>query len=268
MFFNFKGYLLASDLDGTLLCTDRSISTENLDAIQAFKDRGGLFTIATGRSIASSRKFVKELPINAPLILFNGAMIYDFRTCEILSEHKLPKEAAALLSEVMGKFSQLSAEIYNSDRNFVINENSHMTEHLKIEFGDPTYATINELPDEYLKIMFVDSPENIDRVQEYIESKNINGFDFVRSTANYYEVLAKNVNKGSALIELCEIVGIDKQKSMAIGDYLNDYEMVEAAGISAVPENAHEHMKELADMVVRGNNYSAIADFIQKAFNI
>lgn len=68
---------LFSDLDGTLLPSDKRIPDDLRDGIQQFVQQGGHFTIATGRTIESARTYWEQLSVKEPMILFNGAMIYD-----------------------------------------------------------------------------------------------------------------------------------------------------------------------------------------------
>ena len=73
----FDGWLLASDMDGTLLSPDGSISEGNRQAITAFVAQGGRFTVATGRMPASILERIHGLPVNCPMIVLNGAGLYD-----------------------------------------------------------------------------------------------------------------------------------------------------------------------------------------------
>jgi HAD superfamily hydrolase (TIGR01484 family) len=73
----FDGYLLVSDLDGTLLNRASRVPASNARAISYFVKNGGKFSIATGRTELTCLPLVKKLPINAPLILYNGSLIYD-----------------------------------------------------------------------------------------------------------------------------------------------------------------------------------------------
>ena len=74
----FEGTMILTDLDGTYLADDHHISAENRAAAEWFMENGGRFSIATGRSKAGMEHFFPELRINAPAILYNGSVIYDF----------------------------------------------------------------------------------------------------------------------------------------------------------------------------------------------
>ena len=80
----YTGKMIISDLDGTLIPRGGVISAENKAAIQAFVDGGGRFAIATGRTPEAAAGYVEGLPINAPSVFFNGAMLYDWAAKKVL----------------------------------------------------------------------------------------------------------------------------------------------------------------------------------------
>ena len=83
------------------------------------------------------------------------------------------------------------------------------------------------------------------------------------SWPQYFEFLPRGANKGTALVKLCEQLGIARERSFAIGDYNNDKELLLAAGFSATPQNGQEELKEIVDLVVCHCNDGAVADLIE-----
>ena len=90
----FDGYTLVSDMDGTLINSNKEISKENLDAIKYFVNNGGKFTVATGRMVASVECFLDRLNLDLPAILHNGGKIYDYnnKNIDIAKFNKLTKK--------------------------------------------------------------------------------------------------------------------------------------------------------------------------------
>ena len=86
----FDGILLCTDLDDTLLTTDKRVSDENRRAIEYFQSEGGLFTFVTGRVPAGARLMLEYIHPNAPVVCFNGAAIYDFEKEKFLWKKTLP----------------------------------------------------------------------------------------------------------------------------------------------------------------------------------
>jgi len=80
----FSNRLLICDMDGTLLDSNSRVSMENKEALDRFVAGGGFFTVATGRMEESVMKYLQDLPVNLPAIIYNGAAIYDFHTNRML----------------------------------------------------------------------------------------------------------------------------------------------------------------------------------------
>lgn len=74
----FDGVMILTDMDGTLLNSQRQLSRGNQEAARYFMEQGGLFSVATGRAKRAMEYFMPELTINAPAVLFNGSVVYDF----------------------------------------------------------------------------------------------------------------------------------------------------------------------------------------------
>ena len=74
----FDGVMILTDMDGTLLNSQRQLSRGNQEAARYFMEQGGLFSVATGRAKRAMEYFMPELAINAPAVLFNGSVVYDF----------------------------------------------------------------------------------------------------------------------------------------------------------------------------------------------
>ena len=80
----FNGYLLVSDMDGTLLNSNGRLSKENIAAIEYFVDNGGKFTLATGRMLPSVKRHIEKIKVNLPVIMYNGTKVYDYNTNEVI----------------------------------------------------------------------------------------------------------------------------------------------------------------------------------------
>ena len=107
----FEGMLLACDMDGTLLDSDRCISPENLQAIHYFVSEGGLFSLATGRAFAAVTDYLSQLPVNAPYSLLNGSLIMDAQH-QPLHCAGMPVQSYALIEEVLERFPQIGCEVF------------------------------------------------------------------------------------------------------------------------------------------------------------
>jgi hydroxymethylpyrimidine pyrophosphatase-like HAD family hydrolase len=117
----------------------------------------------------------------------------------------------------------------------------------------------------WIKLLFADTGEALRDVQQFLinelPSRLIHS---VFSSPTYLEIFAKGVTKGSALESLIGIAGISREKAIAIGDYCNDIEMLQTAGLGVATANAHPLLKEVAHITTVSNNEHAIYDLIYR----
>ncbi len=263
---NIENILLITDLDGTLLPKSKVISMENLKAINEFRENGGLFSIATGRTIQATEKYMNELELNIPVILYNGAMIYQPFEKKILFKRTLGKEAVCIVKDILKKFDYAGCEILKADGVYVVKNNKEETEHIKICGVNPVFCEIDDMEcEDWLKVLFAVPAEKSDEVWEYVSGLE-NSECFVRSEKVFVELLPENTSKGSAIEELRKIMP-ENLKIIAVGDYNNDVEMIKCADIGVAPSNACEAVKKSADFISEKScEEHAIADTVKYIF--
>jgi len=259
-----NGLLLVTDMDGTMLTTDKRISEENIAAIREFQKAGGRFSIATGRSIPSLEHYVHLLQIDTPVILYNGGAVYDYGKRKILWHNELCESAYEFTKDVYKTFPDVGIEILLDDQIYVAQSNSFVKQHLDNEHLSYVECSIDEAPKGWYKVLFALDPALMDEFEAYMRSKYDSEVCFVRSDVHYFEMLPLGSSKGGALLHLAELTGIPIDDTVAIGDYFNDYEMIQNAGFGVVVENAPPELKKIAKLVVCDNDHHAIADIIHR----
>ena len=123
-------------------------------------------------------------------------------------------------------------------------------QHCKICKVDPILCDVSSIPQNWYKVLFALEEDKMDGLIGFVESRGFEGVDFVRSAPFYYEMLPLDISKGSALKEMKKACGMDDYTVIAVGDYNNDIEMLEAADIGICPSNATEETKASADIVL------------------
>ncbi|MCX7614775.1 MAG: Cof-type HAD-IIB family hydrolase [Clostridiales bacterium] len=258
----FRNVLLATDLDGTLLNSNREVDDENLDAIHYFVQNGGIFTASTGRSLSAARTILEGLPINAPVILYNGAVIYDIKTENVLTAKYLDNDYLKTAEEVMKKFPDVGVEFYTVDRTYL----SQYSEVTKLHFdliNEPLVLTpIDDVRPPLVKGLFTQVPERLAEVKQYLVERYEEKYSITSSSPYLLEITNKNVNKGIAVLELAEHLDINTENICVIGDGLNDLEMIRAVEMSCTPENAVNELKEHAAYIVSDNEHYALKDTV------
>jgi Cof subfamily protein (haloacid dehalogenase superfamily) len=256
------GILLVSDLDGTLIMDNGEIPLRNIAAIDRFTQNGGLFALATGRSDIACEKYVAQIAVNAPSIIYNGTAIYDFQKKKFLWGRYLPVKAFRMIGEVITRFPDIGVEAYSNGDIFLINENSLTDIHAAYESLKVFKKSIGELPANCNKILFAASSSRLRELEEFTLGRE-NGCEYVMSASTYYEMLPAGVTKGTTVRVLADMLKIGQNMIMGIGDYYNDKKLLEAAAVSAVPADAPDELKALADIVVCCCDQGAVADFIE-----
>lgn len=256
--------VVVTDVDGTLVDDRQNISSANAKAIRKFQECGGLVTLATGRVEDSARPFVRALGIRIPVILYNGAKIFDFASGTCRYESRLePFVAETVLAAV--RSCGLDAVFY-ADGSAGVLKRSAVIEAYERKDG----IRCRELgPDadrfarRSVKILIIEESGCFEVIEDALQSVGEH-CSIVRSEPTYLEVLPKGISKGSALIRLSEILEVPLEEMIAVGDQLNDLDMIRLAGLGVAVGNAHEAVKKAADVVVRSHLEDAVADIIER----
>ncbi|MBO5126653.1 MAG: HAD hydrolase family protein [Clostridia bacterium] len=256
----FSGILLASDYDGTLAARDGTIPERERQAIRMFIAEGGRFTVSTGRTLLGFHAYDPDL-INAPAILANGGMIYDYSSREITELLGLDETCIPDLRKVSGRFPELAIEMYAPDDTCCIHLNERSRRHFEghrivpREIEDPAEASFP-----CAKVMLGGSAEDIAAAQEFLAG--CPSLSFVPTKGTLLEVLRPGVNKGTTLLRLAEHLGIAPGNVYAVGDGDNDADMLKAAAAAFVPANGDEAAKACASCMVCSNDDGAVADAV------
>ena len=260
----FDGILICTDLDGTLLRNDKTISEENREAIEYFKREGGYFTFITGRMYFTARRLYDMVKPNAPIGCINGGGIYDYEKSEYLWSITLPHDANELVDAVYHAVPGAGIQMNALDKIYFCRDNEAMKSFRK-RTGAPYEAGDHMTLDTPIgKVVFGDEPENVSKIAEVLSNHpRSEEFDYIRSEKTLYEILPKGSSKGNLLPKLAEILGVDMAKTIAIGDYNNDVSMIEAAGVGVAVANAVDEAKSVADIVTVSNEESAVARIIE-----
>jgi len=260
----FEGMLFCTDLDGTLYASDKTVSKQNLDAIEYFKAEGGLFTFITGRVPKTSAEICNVIKPNAPYGCINGGGIYDPLRKKYLWSMSLPREGLTLAEEVDARFPGMGIQ-YNTEQNVYFMRDNEAMVYFRRVTGLPNLSRgYDEITEPVLKVVFGHEDEaQIELLQRFLNGHpKADAVDFIRSERILYEILPKGVSKGMLLYKLAELLGVSKRKTIAVGDYYNDISMIRSAGLGFAVANAVEDAKAAADYVTVGNNDHAIAAIV------
>lgn len=264
---NLKYRLFVSDIDGTLIGEDRKISEKNKNMIRLYRQLGGQVTLATGRSYLETKKFIEELGLELPVILCNGAILYDplqdhLHTVTCLERNK----TLNLVSRIEHTLPDVDILIFTPKAIYTKGMNEFTAEGLDEEgFTIVEVNRLVEIPQDYPIIKFVIVKPNVEKtvVPHLQEQPEFDELTVIQSADFYLEVLPLHTSKGKAVVQLADEWNIPLQDVAVIGDHLNDLSMFEVAGLSAAVGNAHPSAKKGADVLMPTNEEHAVAHFLK-----
>ncbi|MCL1788966.1 MAG: HAD family hydrolase [Oscillospiraceae bacterium] len=266
----FDKTILITDADGTVLTDDKRVLSVDKAAIAEFMEDGGLFTLATGRGVAAAHSVVKEFELETgssllklPLVVFNGAAVYDFKRNEFLWKCELSGEAVSYVEKLLARFPDVAVEILIDDTIYVISTNEFEEMHLDFAGIEPVRCDYSEVPKEgWIKVLIIDFPEIIDEVIEFTTKNPCEAVHMVRSYTMYYEILPKGVNKWTGIQKLLELTQINPERVVTAGDYMNDLEMLEQSDLGIATANAEKIVKDTADLIVCDCNSGVVSEIV------
>lgn len=266
--------LLALDMDGTLLNSQKKISPKTEAAISELSRRGVVVAVSTGRGVAELRDYQNELKFMHYGVTSSGGAVYDFFDKKPIKAHVIPVEIALEIIDagiaeramihILGLTDSLmrGEDIINA-ADFQMSEYADMYDRICTRCED-FKKYVRENPQEIIKLnLYHRTAESRQRNFERLKHLDLT-FAFAETTA--LESSPKGVSKASGLIELCEYLGLDIAETVAVGDAPNDIEVLKTAGIAAVMGNAADEIKKLADFVTDDNDHDGIVKVIEKYF--
>lgn len=250
----YDGIVIFSDLDGTLLDDGRKLHKDNLDAISRFVSQGGKFAVATGRMEKTTVLNFPQLPINAPSIFFNGALVYDINTEEVLFSSYLPDDLEPMLKDVFSRYPTSGLEINVRGKAYAFNINDIVRAQVKREGVEVVESTWSDIPKNWLKVLFADKHEVLEDIKTELYKYGRKDINIMFSEKELLDIVSADVSKGAALKRLREIHKNEWKLVVALGDNDNDYEMMEQADLAIAVSNALPEVKSVSDHIICHHN--------------
>lgn len=266
---DFSRYLIVSDIDGTYIAPDGSLVPRNLEAIKRFREGGGLFTLSSGRISCTIHPNIPLIPetLNAPAMLSNGALLYDFRTGKYADETFLSEKDCHEIIAFFEKHSkdailQLSAR----EGMFFNGETERIHRYVAPSFpGTIFFAPAAEWPLSHAyKLVLRETPARVIELRALFQEQFGDRFIVTTSGSTMMEVQSKDCNKGIGIEKLRRAAkDVRGRIVIACGDFENDIEMLLEADISVCPANACDKVKAIADYQLCSCGEGLIADIIE-----
>jgi hydroxymethylpyrimidine pyrophosphatase-like HAD family hydrolase len=268
--------LLALDIDGTLLRSDKALSPRTRRAVDGARAAGVRLVLVTGRRYPSARKVAEELGGDVPLVMHNGALVVEGG--EILRAVLLPA-AAAVRALAAGRTYGLDGVLHTGARGEgrLLCEPCALESRLVGYYLERSRRDLEVVDDleraaaaaDVVQVMFGGPRDAVDRIAPGLaealhDCARVERTVYPQRGVGILDVLAAGVSKAAALGFLQERWGVTAAETLAIGDNWNDHEMLEQAGLGLVMGNADPEMHRLGLGVLPTNDEDGVAVAIEE----
>ena len=261
--------LVAVDIDGTLLNDNKELTKETKRAINVATKLGVKVVITTGRIIQSVKELIEKLGLEGEeeyVIANNGCTIYNTKDYSLVYEKSLKDEN---LKEVYKKYKRKETVIEVHTLNGILTEDISEHEHQINRYHDMEILQKDfqndKIEDQKLvKILVKGDEKYIEELTKVVPRELHEKYAVVRSLDHLLEFMYKGSSKAKGLEVLGEILGIKREEIIAIGDGINDLEMIEYAGLGVAMGNAKEEVKKVANFITKSNEENGVAYTIEK----
>ena len=258
--------MIASDLDETLLNKRAELTPRTVSALRRAMGAGVRVVLASGRMVKAMAAYAGEIGVNAPVIAFNGALIYDLNSKEAIEAREIAPEDARLVAraaEELGVHVQaFTREEYYFERENVQSE--RYARGIGGIVGVPVGAPLSEWIDVPLcKLLLIAEPPVVADLARALPPRFSGRVEFALSRPNYLECTAAGVTKGAALETLSMRLGISQAEVAAFGDNENDLSMIRWAGHGYAVENAPPHVRAEA-LPAPASDLDGVAQVIER----
>ncbi|MBQ9149036.1 MAG: HAD-IIB family hydrolase [Oscillospiraceae bacterium] len=279
----FSDILLTVDYDRTLTAPDSTIPQRNLEAIRYFIDNGGAFTVNTGRSVPMTKVFRDKVPVNAPLLLYNGSAAYDLGEKKLSFCHAIQLDMWETVKKCQELFPDLTVEVQGVDAHYRFTENpgwDAFSEHQQCAHAFAPWGSdlgvflkftlYGEFRDVTVADLYNGSPEErrrMDEAEVLLREQFGEHCEVFRAATRIIDIHAKGVSKARSARELQARLG--RKILVCAGDADNDLPMMYDADYAYAPADGiiadkFETVCNCADGAVADVIYKKIPEILKK----
>lgn len=245
----FDDVLLTVDFDRTLTAPDSTIPRANLEAIEYFIANGGTFTVNSGRSVPMCNCFAEKVPVNAPLLLYNGSGWYDPKEKKMVRGYPIALDSGEMIRQLTARFPKLWIEVQGIKNHYLFRENRVWEKYCENNEATWAYGDLDGVEQPFIKLAFYSNfesdrvsdmyrvvPEEMDLMQQAIDWVAENWgekLDVFRACPRIVDIHAKGCSKLRTARDLQAALG--KKILVCVGDAENDLTMLEGADYAFCP---------------------------------
>lgn len=258
--------LVAFDVDGTLIGRDLVLTPGVRDAVARMRRAGTVGCLVTGRMYRATVPFARELELDAPIICYQGAAIIDPGTDAILSHCALSNEIVRELVAVTER-DRMHLQLYRNDEYYCEGRNRFSDLYASLSMTQPVIVPSLREAFAYSPatkaVVIADEPQAAEYARTLAAALGARA-NVTRSLPEFVEVLAPSVDKGAALRFVAERLGIEIERTMAIGDSWNDAPLLETAGFAVAMGSSPPELRDIANAVVGDVAHDGVVEAIER----
>lgn len=270
--------LYISDLDGTLMTQNIELSNTTVTELNTMINSGLNFSIATARTAASTNYILAPLSLNLPIILMNGAAVYDMQSDKYLKVHHIPNKALAPILELL-KANTCTGFLYQIHNNILTTFYQNLNTKAQIDFLEERVEKYNkkfiqiedlaQIPGgDIVYISVMNQKDKLQRVYDSLSTIPEIKAEFYKdiySDDNWYlEIFKETATKFNGIQFLKTHCNFDKV--ISFGDNLNDLSMFKASDEAYAVANAKEEVKKMATAIIDSNHKDGVVKHIKTLF--
>ncbi len=261
--------IIALDLDGTLVNSNKELTAATKDALIKAQENGIKLVLASGRPVKGIQPLADELKLSkygGYILSLNGSFVLDCKTKEVMYANYFPDE---MIKPICDYAKEHNAAALSYDNELVITEKPE-DEYVKIE-AKINNMDIKKVDDmvSYInykinKILVVGEPWYMAELTKDMVERFSTKLEVYRSAPFFIEVVPKGVDKAESLKRLLEKIGMTREELIAFGDGYNDVSMIKFAGLGIAMKNGCEDIHAVADYITASNDEDGIAKALEK----
>lgn len=262
--------MIAIDLDGTLLNSNKEISVRNKEALKKAKAAGVKIVICTGRPLTAIEKYLEELNLldeGDYSITFNGGLVQKTNSGEIIEKALMPLEDVHDLHQLAVDLN-VPLDVLSDG---LVRQLPTSEEYFSL-YGELnnllTFKTfeLSQLKKEHIfnKAVIAIDADYLDEQITKIPAGFYERFEIIKTRNNLLEFMPKGITKAYGISLLGKDLGITQEEMMTIGDEENDLPMIQYAAYGVAMANAVPMVKEAAAIITDDNDHDGVAKAIEK----
>ncbi len=270
--------LYVSDLDGTLLQPNVTLSKRTIAILNELIKQGMLFSVATARTIASVKPILQGVAVPMPIILMNGVCIYDLTTQKYIKVEEFNEKSKDILLSIIKEYHlqgfayAVKEDVLSTYYEDISAKPLHdfyqerVDKYKKCFTKVDDFSSLKTVPLIYFSLM--DKKENLEQVYQILKDIPDLGCTFYKDNYSadiwYLEIFNNRASKYHALQYLRSYCGLER--IVCFGDNRNDIPMFEASDLKIAVSNAFPELKEKADIIAGSNREDGVALWLKRNY--